>query len=78
MATRCCGTPDTKASQAVFFRDLQNHSSRSAKAKLSRPTKLMASRPLVGSQLWKARYIENPSGNTPKTRNRITNGLSST
>ena len=51
MATRCWGTPEAKASQAVFFSDFQNHSSCSAKAKLSRPTKLIAVRPLVGSQV---------------------------
>ena len=36
--TTCCGIPDARASQAVFLRDFQNHSSSSVKIKLSRPT----------------------------------------
>ena len=78
MATRCCGAPDTTASHSVFFRDFQNHSSCSAKAKLSRPTKSIASRPLVGSQDWKAKCSENSSGNTPNTANSSRNGLMNT
>jgi hypothetical protein len=55
IATACCGRPEASASQAVFFSDFQNHSSRSTKAKLASPTGSIAARPLVGSQDWKAR-----------------------
>ena len=78
IATRCWGTPEATASHSVFFSDFQNHSSCSAKLKFSSPTKLIAPSPLVGSQDWKARYSENRSGNTPKTANRIRNGLTNT
>ena len=77
IATRCCGTPEATASQPVLRSDFQNHSSCSAKAKLSSPTQCIAPRPLVGSQLWNARYSENISGNSPKTTNSSRKGASS-
>ncbi len=78
MATRCCGAPAAKASHSVFFRDFQNHSSPNANAKFSSPTNCIAPRPLVGSQCWKARSSEKPSGNRPKTANSTKNGAMKT
>jgi len=62
----------------VFLSDFQNHSSCRAKAKFSSPTKLMESRPLVGSQDWNARCKENSRGNTPNTANSTRKGLMKT
>jgi hypothetical protein len=78
MATRCCGAPAAKASHSVFFSDFQNHSSPSAKAKLSRPTNCIAPKPLVGSQCWKASISEKSSGNRPNTANSTKNGAMKT
>jgi hypothetical protein len=62
----------------VLPKDFQNQSSPSAKLKFSTPTKVIDVKPLVGSHDWKANTIENRSGNTPNTANRMKNGESST
>ena len=49
IATKCCGTPEASASQAVLPSDFQNQSSFSAKTKLSNATKCIAASPLDGS-----------------------------